>query len=806
MKQLLLVCLALSASAGVEVREVAKEARYSRGDENVRIVQPTDTAAWIWMPDHEVFGVAAYSDRWKAQAKTGTAPSWFFKFRNDFASDGSPLLIDVTADERFVLCLDGRVIARGPQRGTVSHWCYQSYEIKGLAPGAHRLEAVCWQLGANAPIAQLSYRGGFLLKAEGTYDAKLTTGKGDWRVAPLVNTMMTDRGTSDAFGVGNQCRVKGTGCVREEPVADAWQRATVVKAGVDGTHWWERQPGWMLFPADRPDQLYEVKTPGRVVNADINLAEPFVVSANTERDLIWDLGNYYCAYPELETSGGKGASVVWSWTESLRDEKGEKGNRDQWEGKRFSQALADTFVSDGRPDACFTVPWWRCGRWCRIQLKTGDEPLTIRKIAIGETRYPLSVDSAFECDDPSVEAIVRISCRTMQCCMHEMLFDCPFYEQQMYPGDTRIQLQVLNALTSDPRMARFATSVYDWGRRDNGFVPMNFPSRGLQESCTYTMCWIMMFRDHLMFRDDLCFLRERMPGVRHALMGLMSHENADGLLENLPGWSFMDWVRGDQEFDTGIAPCGAPGQGVSALNNLQYLLALQSAAAVDAAIGESDFSAIWRKHADQLARTIFATFWDDKRGLIADTVARDRFSEHAQALGILSGVLDECRRDSALRAFASGKGLAKVSSYFAYYLFEALSQCGRGDLVLERFRYWNDFVSLGGKTAFETQHVDSRSDCHAWSACPIYFLQTAIAGVRPLAPCYGRVRVAPQPGKLRWIRSTTPTPKGKVVIDLKFRDGSACGSIALPPGLEGEFVWRGTKRVLKSGANKIFGE
>jgi hypothetical protein len=55
--------------------------------------------------------------------------------------------------------------------------------------------------------------------------------------------------------------------------------------------------------------------------------------------------------------------------------------------------------------------------------------------------------------------IRRICARAMQMCCHEMLFDCPYYEQQMYPGDTRIQLQVLSALSQDDRMIRRAIEL-----------------------------------------------------------------------------------------------------------------------------------------------------------------------------------------------------------------------------------------------------------------------------------------------------------------------------------------------------------
>ena len=40
--------------------------------------------------------------------------SRFYRFRRAFVSDGTPLALDVSADERFVLLLDGRPVARGP--------------------------------------------------------------------------------------------------------------------------------------------------------------------------------------------------------------------------------------------------------------------------------------------------------------------------------------------------------------------------------------------------------------------------------------------------------------------------------------------------------------------------------------------------------------------------------------------------------------------------------------------------------------------------------------------------------------------
>ena len=246
-----------------------------------------------------------------------------------------------------------------------------------------------------------------------------------------------------------------------------------------------------------------------------------------------------------------------------------------------------------------------------------------------------------------------------------------------------------------------------------------------------------------------------------------------------------------------------PGHGASALENLLYLMALQSAEAVDSELGEPEFAALWRRKAERTGRCLLERFWAEGRGLLADTDRKNCFSEHAQALGILTGILSDGRRDSALSALVSREGLSQASSYFSYYVMDALTRSGRADVVFSRLGYWRDYLSYGACTTFETQYANARSDCHAWSASPLYFLQSAVAGIRPASPCYGRVRVEPQPGKLKWIRAVAPTPKGNIAVDLKFKDDGACGSIALPPGLEGDFVWKGVVRPLRPGMNEF---
>ena len=798
-------------AGALEVEQVFRPERFTRGNTSLVPVQPIDAAAWVWLD-----GVGV--------AQGDFTP--FVRFRCDFAADpAAPLRFDVSADARFVLLLDGAVIARGPHKGVVNRWYYETYAVRDLAAGMHRMEAVVFDPGRKGALSILSSgRNGFVLKAEGAYDERLTTGKAAWRAAE-VTSIRYGRVTDPDSMTGAETISVGTGFLDAVPPAAAWRAVQVVRPPLTTSEYGFRAPGWALFPTERPDPLEQVRTGGtvravqaafdetnrfyaasdaadaRVVDVQALLKEgrPLTVGAHTRLRFLWDLEDYCCAFPELETSGGAGADIRWSWAERLYDGAMTPVNRDVFVGARVARSMDDTFRCDGRTRARFTTPWWRSGRWIEIAVATGDAPLTLTRLAVAETRYPLEPTMRFACDDPSIADVQRICVRGMQNCLHEMFMDCPYFEQQMYPGDTRVEMLILNALSGDDRPLRYAMGIFDCARRDDGFVPMNFPSRNVQDSATYSMCWAMMAGDYVLWHGTNDWLKARLPGLRQTMSALAQYENADGLVEGLPGWSFMDWVPEWDYF--GNAPDGR--RGLSALNNLQYVAALQSVAKTEAALGETALADYWRAKARRTGEAIVRRFWSDARGLVADTVRKDRFSEHAQCLALLTDILPRDKAEAAFRGLLEADDLARTTVYFSHYLFETYLKFGRADLFLKRLDLWRGYVADGLKTPPEAPGVRARSDCHAWGSHPLYHLLTGVAGVRPAADGYAKVLVAPQPGGLTFVKATAPTPKGLVDVDLKFANGRAVGCVVLPPGLTGDFDWQGVRTPLKSGLNEL---
>ena len=805
------VATAATTNPPVVVQKVFLPQRLQIGDTGISPVQPIDDAAWIWHPDYgNPAGpnhVEYFSSGWREPV--------ILRFHKEFTATSQPLRLHVSGDERFELFCDGQRIARGPDRSDVEHWSYATYDLQ-LAAGPHQLEAVVWSIGPYAPVAQLTWRGGFILKAEGAYDDALTTGKAAWSVAKLGGIEFEAPRTF----VGAQLVAHGCGPQWQE---GPYVPATVVRRAIHPQMVGESAAGWKLFPTRLPDQIDREINAGQAValvsgslrakdtvqpgqaqspelprwQAVIAGQDQIVVPAHTEEFLLWDLGNYYTAYPLCEVSGGAGSKLAWSWAESLYLPGSDaKGQRDEFIGKNF-RGMTDTFLPAGGQHQKFSTLWWRAGRWCLLSIKTTDEPLTIHRLALNESRYPYENEARFDDGDPELVSVIGLTVRGIQMCSHETYMDCPFYEQLMYDGDSRLELLTTMAMTRDDRLVKRALELFDFSRRNWGFVNERFPAYLPQNSPTFSLIWALMLRDYTYWRNDPEFVKSRAIGLRSMLENFNPYVNQDGLLENLPGWPFVDWVPG---WSAGDAPDGA--HGISAINNLLYVYALQKSAEIEDSLGEPLLAQRLRAKSARTAAAVRAKFWDESRGLMADNLAHDQYSEHAQCLALLSDTLTGDQAKRCFDGLLTAPDLKRATIYFSFYLLETWQKFGRGDLMVNRMGFWKDLVKQGLKTPVEMPG-NTRSDCHAWGSHPLFHLEASVAGVRPASPGFRTVRIAPEPGQLPKIASRMPHPDGFITLDLTFADHRCRGQVELPAGITGVFVWAGQEHPLTGGTNQI---
>lgn len=792
----------------------------------MRARQPADHAAWIWHP-HCAVGSTA-----------------FLRFRLEFELPvAAAMTIHVSADQRYQLRIDGALIGGGPDRGYVTQWPVASHELK-LSAGKHEVESLVWWIadatlaglradpavaGAVAaaqtrpPVAQSTWRGGFLFAADEAHASLVNTGRAPWRVVNLTDAV---RLTPPAFPVYHDIGPEF------EIDAGKWtgrhdERAVVVAGNIPGNPHGVQRPGWRLQPSGLPEQVRKRVEGGRPRArvgqwtdgpwAETSPETPemrewagllrgtgeITVPPRTECTLVWDFERYICGYAHLTTTAGVGARVRIDWAEGLfvapsREALGRdtaKGERGEISGKIFA-GFGDEYLPAGEW-AEFPALWWRSGRYLRVQVRTAEEPLVIREFKIVATGYPLGEASTFSCDQAEWNRLAARCEATTRACAHEVWADSPYYEQMAYVGDSRLAGLMNYALFADDRLSRRMLALFDESRANHGLVAMRAPGDWTQVSVTYSLWWVAMVRDFAWWRDDAAFVRSWLRGVRAMLDEVQALTDVDGLLKTTPGWPFVDWVPG---WDEGCGPGVRAGD--SSIVNLHWVLALKAYGELEAHFGAPELAARAERWAARVGREIVAQFWDEPRGLLADTHGRHRFSEHAQALGILAGLPVPGGSERWVEAWLKDRDLTPPTAYFSFYVLEALGSVGRTDEIGRRIAAAGAESASGLLTMPEAPEP-TRSDCHGWSAQWRWHLAATVAGVRPLAPGFARVGVTPRFGPLRSIEATVRHPRGTIGISLQRDDRRLSGWVVFPTDIRGELQWNGAVHPLQAGENRI---
>ena len=701
--------------------------------------------------------------------------------------------VTVTADNRFVLYVNGRRVASGPSTGTVNRWRQATHDLRPyLAEGGNTLTAVVWNFGEFAPAAQQSVATGFRLSG-----AIASTDRAGWRVRRISGHDAADP----------KQHISWTYYVASTPeIIDAskppgeWHDAVPAPAAAKRT----------LVEDHLPPQLFTPADPGKVVRGTLAGGDrfpgsPVEVPANSTVKLLLRRDAMISAYPELEVSGGAGARIELEYGEALYDAANRKGDRDLV-ADRHLRGFRDTFVAAGG-ERVFAPLWWRTFRFIEISVTTAAEPLVLRSLRLHETGYPFEQRGWFRSSDPGLDRIWNIGWRTLRVDAHETFMDSSYWEQLQYAGDTRIEMLVSYAVSGDPRLARQAIDAFADSDVDGGVMQGAYPSRLQNVIATFSFAWVGMLADWHREQPDAGLIRAHLPRMRRVLAWFEPHLNADGLLGKSPHWNFIDW-SGQRWDDRDTFPSWGSRNG-SCLMTAMWVGALRHGAALEHALGEPRRAREFDAKADRARDAIRRECWVATRGLFADDADRQVFSQHMNVFAVLYDIAEPAERRGILeRITLPGKGIDAPAGmyastyYFAWYLVRAFEHAGLQDRYFELLGSWRELLPMNFTTWPETR-VDPRSDTHAWSAHPTADLLRIVAGIGPGAPGYGRVRIAPMLGHLTSLDAAAATPKGLVKVRYRIENGLLEAEIERPADLPGQFLWRGRSHPLSRPLTRL---
>jgi hypothetical protein len=767
-----------------------------------RVFNGAPAAFWIFHPDvpRDHYGV--------------------FHFRRVVTLERVPetFVVHVSADNRYRLFVNGQHVATGPQRSDLMHWRYQTVDLAPyLRAGRNVLAALVWNWGSERPVAQFSYRTGFLLQGDGEPEAIVNTNQ-DWTV--LHNTGYEPIPVSSSEVGGYYAAPPGEsvdasrypwGWKEAEYDDESWADAASITGWngeitrIRGTHLTGVARGWHLVPRSLPPmeerivRYTHVRRASGVAPHDdfLHGRGDLTIPPHTSASLLLDQSHLTNAYVVLNVSGGAGSEVGLTYAEALKDAEGRKGNRNEIDGKRIA-GVRDAFFPDGGSDRQFHTLWFRTYRYVQLDIETADDPLHIHDLHGVFTAYPFQVRARFQSDLPWLADMWEMNWRALRLCAFETYFDTPYYEQLQYVGDTRIQALLSLYLSDDDRLVRQAIVQFDRSRIPEGITASRYPSDVGQYIPTFSLIWIAMVHDYWMHRDDEQFVRGFLPGIRSVLSWFERHLDEAGMIGPLEWWPFVDWAT---EWWLGVPPGGSDGQ--STVITLQYLYALERAAEIEEALGLAIEAERYRTRADSIRAAVRRLAWDAERGLFRDTPHQRAYSQHANTMALLVDAHPADQQRELMERILTDTTLTQATYYFGFYVLEALERAGLGDRYIDQLEPWRNMLALGLTTTPE-QPDPTRSDSHAWSAHPNYGLLATVLGIRPAAPGFRLVRIAPLLGPLRHAAGRVPHPYGNIDVEL-VRDGEdgLTATVTLPPDLRGVFEWRGRQERLQGGRQTL---
>lgn len=721
----------------------------------------------------------------------------YFRRSFDVSDAAESLTVHVSADSRYILYLNGGVVSRGPAKGDIQHQFYDTVNLDGrLKPGRNVLAAVVVSYASSwphpgdigAPCSIMTVSGAFVLEGElvGSNGETYLHTNEKWKTLTDIAYGHAASKEDDQVYAGLCENLDGRlypwGWQKTDYDDSGWEAARNIAVALrpdnvtDSPLPYRLVPRIIPFLEERPMQFEAVYGSYNDIGGLLN-GKAATIAANSQVSFILNPGKCMTAFPVIRIHGGLDSVIKLTYAEAWTVD-GKKSACHQPDKGQIT-GCCDSYICSF-DHQLYEPMIWRTFRFIKVDIQTAATPLTIIEASHRFSGYPFEEKAIFECSDREYKKIWDISWWTMRLCSHETYEDCPYYEQLQYAGDTQAEILYSGYVSGDWRLARQAIYHFDWSRSYEGLAASRYPSRVPQFIPSWSLLWCVMMRDYWWHTGDADTVSDCIEGLMSNLRWFEKYENADGLLEALPYWKVVDWVK-EWNNPAGYPP-GAEG-GVSAIINLQYAFALRAGAELcDAAGKRTDY----RRKASRICSVLAKSCWSEADGLFFDKPGGPEVSELGQAWAILAEAVSAGQAKRMCGKIGSDK-LAKATLYGRHYIFRALSKAGEYDRANILFDWWK-LMSETDLTTWPEEPWLARSFCHAWSCTPLYEYLAEVLGIKPAAPGFSRVVIEPRAFGLSWAEGSVPTRYGDIFVKWSINKGDFEVQVILPEGISGKII------------------
>lgn len=499
----------------------------------------------------------------------------------------------------------------------------------------------------------------------------------------------------------------------------------------------------------------------------VQVRHPFVVL---------DFGELLNGHFVLDIEGSVGAIVDIGWGQQLVG--GRLQPRVYLPAELHDLSFADRLILRGGRQQWASFHY-QSFRYVQLTFRNMDaKGVRLHSFHAKALESPLGRQGVFHCSDETLTWAWEAAERTLRLCAHDTFMDNTIRERGMYSGECAATaiLASLACSAEDP-LTRHFIGFFTGNLEENRFllsVGDTWLHEPLKKEPLYTYHPLRLAHALCVY----CFHADEKntdrlgiwPAITHYLAHLADHRNAHGLLEGMSGHHFLDWAPLDNT------------EGEGAPQNLLYCLLLREASALARHYGERRLARNCKHAADAIVKTVFDRFWHAETGLYVDSVVQGRqrtlrFSEHTNYLALSCGLGLHGRTAILLDALESqSESLVQADLTFTFFAIDALFELGLDDKAISLMTKRLNRVQNQGYTTLPeewscfitrrdgTWNARYRSIAQNASCWPGYLLSKRVLGVRPIAPGFTEIEIAPHCGNLKFAAGTIPTPRGPLEI------------------------------------------
>ena len=383
---------------------------------------------------------------------------------------------------------------------------------------------------------------------------------------------------------------------------------------------------------------------------------------------------------------------------------------------------------------------------------------------------------SFRCNDQRLNDIWMTGAYTVHLNMQEYLWDGIKRDRLIWLGDMHPEVATI-------------MSVFGHNEVVNKSIDLaceQFPlPQWLNGISTYSMWYLIIQHEWYVHNGNIDFLRHHRAYITGVIDRIDECVDEEGN-ENLAKQRFLDWPSSTNE------------PGVEAGCRALLSWALKDAEVLCNLLEEQEHAKKCRAISKRLKKQI-----KQPNGL-----------KQAAALMSIAGLM---KPEQACSEVISVDGAKDFSTFYGYYMLQALAQAGEYQQALDIIRqYWGGMLDLGATTFWEDFNLDwihnaarlddfvpegkddihgdfgdycypsfRHSFCHGWASGPTPWMTQHILGVEIVDAGCKTLRITPHLGDLEWAEGTFPTPLGIVYIKhVKGADGKIVSTVKAPDGIK----------------------